>query len=81
MEAYTRNDEEKEGLLSINEERKSSIISAIENTMIIKDTSISGRENLIRSENRINFADKMIFYLNITFFVFLTIMNLMKIFT
>ncbi len=81
MEAFTQNDEEKEGLLSINEERKSSIISAIENTMIIYDTSISGRENLIRSENRINFADKIIFYINITFFVFLTIMNLMKIYT
>jgi hypothetical protein len=47
--------------------------------MVIKGSSISGKEKFIQMEGRINLADKIVFYVNIVFFVLLTIMNIAKI--
>ena len=80
MEAFYQNEEGSKGLFSVNEERQSLIEEPIEAaTMVIKGSSISGKEKIIQMEGRINLADKIVFYVNIVFFVLLTIMNIAKI--
>ncbi len=55
------------------------IEEAAETSMVIKGISISGRAKIHQMEARVNMADKVVFYINIASFFFLTIMNIIKI--
>jgi hypothetical protein len=48
--------------------------------MVIKDASMSGKAKIIQLETYITKADKLVFYVNIVSFGFLTIFNLNKIY-
>ncbi len=61
----------------MNEEDSQSMIE--EATMVIKGSSISRKAKFLKMKERIKTAYKVVFYINIASFCFLTIMNINKI--
>ena len=72
-------EEEEKPLVSVNEDKDENLIQE-DNTMVIKDASMSGKAKIIQLETYITKADKLVFYVNIVSFGFLTIFNLNKIY-
>ena len=72
-------EEEQKPLVSVNEDKDENLIQE-DNTMVIKDASMSGKAKIIQLETYITKADKLVFYVNIVSFGFLTIFNLNKIY-
>ena len=72
-------EEEQKPLVSVNEDKDENLIQE-DNTMVIKDTSMSGKAKIDQLETYITKADKLVFIANIVSFGFFTVFNLNKIY-